>query len=551
MNRDLTLIEEMGANYIRMAHYPHDLKELIQARDRGILLSEEIPYYSVGMGFTQWFEEGGRIRDLPLSISVWPISATQTLLQNAQLGLIEMVERDRNNPAVILWSVGNECYSLFDQAAKVFGWMRDVVRGFDPTRPVTMCEFTYDVKPFDDNRMTAKYMDVICVNAYYGWFYGEAEDMRDHLRRLHQRFPDKPIIISEFGADAALGRTDEEGVWDPREEEDGFAYGAYGKTHSEDYQVELYRRVLGDRPRGRVCGRDLPMDLLGLLPPQPVVREEPGSRLRAERGGHPGKGAQAGVSGAAELLQKQGNVRSPSERDRSSDSLRERTMWGTSATTHVSIVAGHLDHLLDRCDAPVVVDGHDDRVGQAAGVEGDPLVREDGRVHVEREGKDGFAERRDGSRNQAGEIVELVGGGKPDLLDAERPLELRGIEALGGADDEQDVAVGGLDDQGLAAHRKRLAADTSGILGGMRGLVGEVTIAGSVVFEEAQDGFQDGHLIFRMVGDEWRPHADLHGYQAGGTSGAQAIASSASPRSRSTGSKSSHSWGSTSNSMSG
>jgi hypothetical protein len=138
--------------------------------------------------------------------------------------------------------VGNECYSLFDQVAKVFDWMRDVVRGFDPTRPVTMCEFTYDVKPFDDNRTTAKYMDAICVNAYYGWFYGEAEDMRAHLRRLHQRFPDKPIIISEFIADAALGCTDDEGVWDPREEEGGFAYGAYGKTHSEDYQVELYRR---------------------------------------------------------------------------------------------------------------------------------------------------------------------------------------------------------------------------------------------------------------------------------------------------------------------
>lgn len=242
VDRDLTLIEEMGANYIRMAHYPHDIKELIQARDKGILLSEEIPYYSVGMGFTQWFEEGGRIREFPLKHFGMAHLQNETLLRSAQQGLIEMVERDRNNPAVILWSVGNECYSLFDRAARVFDWMRDVVTGFDPTRPVTMCEFTYDAKPFDDNRMSAKYMDVICVNAYYGWFYGEAEEMRDHLERLHERFPDKPIILSEFGADAALGRTDEDGVWAPRQEEGVFAYGAYGKTHSEDYQVELYRR---------------------------------------------------------------------------------------------------------------------------------------------------------------------------------------------------------------------------------------------------------------------------------------------------------------------
>jgi beta-glucuronidase len=242
VERDLTLIEEMGANYIRLAHYPHDIKELTRARDRGILVSEEIPYYSVGMGFTQWFEEGGRLGEFPSKYFGMAHLLDETLLQNAQQGLIEMIERDRNNPAVILWSVGNECYSLFDPAARVFGWLRDVVRNFDSTRPVTMCEFTYDARPFDDNRMAAKYMDVICVNAYYGWFYGEAEEMRDHLESLHQRFPDKPIILSEFGADAALGRTDEDGVWNPRQEEGAFAYGAYGKTHSEDYQVELYRQ---------------------------------------------------------------------------------------------------------------------------------------------------------------------------------------------------------------------------------------------------------------------------------------------------------------------
>jgi beta-glucuronidase len=242
VDRDLTLIEEMGANYVRLAHYPHDVEELIQARNRGILVSEEIPYYSVGMGFTQWFEEGAPITELPLAHFGMAHLHDATLLRNAQLALIEMVERDRNNPAVILWSVGNECYSLFDPAGRVFGWLREVVRGFDSTRPVTMCEFTYDVEPFDDNRMAARYMDVLCVNAYYGWFYGEAKEMRSHLRRLHQRFPNKPIVISEFGADAALGRTDEDGPWDPREADDSFAYGAYGKTHSEDYQVELYRK---------------------------------------------------------------------------------------------------------------------------------------------------------------------------------------------------------------------------------------------------------------------------------------------------------------------
>ena len=96
-----------------------------------------------------------------------------------------------------------------------------------------------------DWHQTGKLINLVSERFSYGavgWFYGEAEELRYHLRRLHQRFPDKPVILSEFGADAALGRTDREGVWDPREEgEESFAYGAYGKTHSEDYQVELYR----------------------------------------------------------------------------------------------------------------------------------------------------------------------------------------------------------------------------------------------------------------------------------------------------------------------
>ena len=77
--------------------------------------------------------------------------------------------------------------------------------------------------------MAARYMDIICVNAYYGWFYGEAEDIRHHLRRLHERFPDKPIIISEFGAGAKKGYVSDKGP---------------GMIWSEEYQARVYEHQL-------------------------------------------------------------------------------------------------------------------------------------------------------------------------------------------------------------------------------------------------------------------------------------------------------------------
>ena len=85
-------------------------------------------------------------------------------------------------------------------------------------------------------------VDVISVNSYYGWYYGEVEDLSDDLDALHARYPDKPIILTEFGADAGLGRKDSDGVWQAHEPGETFAYGSYGKTLSERFQVDLYER---------------------------------------------------------------------------------------------------------------------------------------------------------------------------------------------------------------------------------------------------------------------------------------------------------------------
>ncbi|MBF9017884.1 MULTISPECIES: glycoside hydrolase family 2 protein [unclassified Oceanispirochaeta] len=244
LNRDLGLVEELGANYIRTAHYPHDVREMLSIRDRGLLCSEEIPMYQTGTGFTAWFEEKQSILRFPAKVFGMHQMNYRPLLQNAQKQLIEMIERDINNPAILFWSAGNECYTLFKNGGRVFGWLRSVAKAFDPSRPVSMAELTYDIPFFDNNRRTGDHMDIISINAYYGWYYGKHTDIGSHLDKLHSLFPDKPIIMSEFGAAAAPGRSEADGVWKADRV-------AWGKTYSEEYQGELiesYLKQIIERP---------------------------------------------------------------------------------------------------------------------------------------------------------------------------------------------------------------------------------------------------------------------------------------------------------------
>ena len=244
IKRDLDLIKEMNANYIRLAHYPHHTAELIAARDRGFLLSEEIPLYQAGIGFTAWFQEKKGLSLFPVRTFGMRQMNDRTLMMNARRELIEMIERDRNNPAIIMWSVGNECYTLMKDGGGIFGWLRDTAKAFDPTRPVTMAELCYGKPIFDKRRMAMKHMDIISANSYYGWYYGETSQFAAHLETIHRRFPDRPIVLSEFGADAGPGRSDADGVWKAERVD-------YGKTYSEDYQERVisdYWNIVKDRP---------------------------------------------------------------------------------------------------------------------------------------------------------------------------------------------------------------------------------------------------------------------------------------------------------------
>jgi beta-glucuronidase len=234
---DLGLIKELGANYIRMAHYPHAVEELKRGAEMGFLLSEEIPLYQAGTGFVAWFQEKRSLLSLPVSLMGLRQISRPRLLDNARRQLIEMIERDRNNPAIVFWGVGNECYTLGRRSGAIFSRLCKTAKYFDPRRPVTNVELTYHKPPLDALFQGWKGMDICCLNSYFGWYYGAVSGLAPFLKSLERKRASRPLLLSEFGGDAAFGRHDEDGIWKAERV-------AWGKTYSEEYQSNLLKGYL-------------------------------------------------------------------------------------------------------------------------------------------------------------------------------------------------------------------------------------------------------------------------------------------------------------------
>jgi beta-glucuronidase len=171
-------LKDMNANFVRLAHYPHDERMTRSADRNGIMVWSEIPLWQ-GIAF-----------DNP------------ALYPKATHMLNEMVRRDRNKASVILWSVSNETH--IDPARTNF--LTDLVteaHRLDPTRPITSALYNTriqdNVASLQDPYMNA--LDVIGINEYIGWYGGKPEDADSTT----WNFPQKPLIMSEFGAEAKAG----------------------------------------------------------------------------------------------------------------------------------------------------------------------------------------------------------------------------------------------------------------------------------------------------------------------------------------------------------
>lgn len=173
---NILLAKELGCNFMRIAHYPHN-EEMAKLADRhGILLWEEIPVY-------------------------WAIRfEREVTYADAENQLRELIRRDWNRASVAIWSVGNENADT-DERFQFMSKLADCAHREDPTRLVSAACLVDSEKNVIADRLIES-LDVIGINEYCGWYTPDFEKLPQLLNNSN---PDKPVIITEFGADALPG----------------------------------------------------------------------------------------------------------------------------------------------------------------------------------------------------------------------------------------------------------------------------------------------------------------------------------------------------------
>ena len=198
----LGLAKELGCNFVRLAHYPHD-ESMVRTADRlGLMVWSEVPVYQ-GVDFKN----------------------TQTLVK-ARQQLMEMITRDRNRAAIILWSVSNETPKSPERNAFLQQLIK-TARDLDSTRLITTAtNQTNSTEPhkkiFDDPIIAD--LDVFGVNEYIGWYEGVPADL--DITTWATPYG-KPMIVSEFGGEAKYG-----------------LHGPVTQRWTEENQEEIYKHQI-------------------------------------------------------------------------------------------------------------------------------------------------------------------------------------------------------------------------------------------------------------------------------------------------------------------
>jgi beta-glucuronidase len=193
--------KELGCNFVRLAHYPHD-ETMLRAADRmGLLVWSENPVY--------WAVEFDNPK----------------VFAKAEQQLDEEINTSRNHAAIILWSMANET-PITEARTKFIGALAERARVLDPTRLITAALLVRGeghTKIVDDP--LGKSLDVIGTNEYIGWYeqHPETADVTDW--RIEYQ---KPLIMSEFGGDAKAG-----------------LHGGDDERWTEEYQANIYRHQFG------------------------------------------------------------------------------------------------------------------------------------------------------------------------------------------------------------------------------------------------------------------------------------------------------------------
>lgn len=250
--KDFELMRWTGANSFRTSHYPYDESVYDMADRLGFLIIDEMP--SVGLYFYDEQDNIDRRRAV------------------CDQYLEEMIRRDKNHPSVIIWSVANEpSYkgmggANYDgkeqkgddrenqQAIQFLGGLVKQAKEMDPTRLASFVGVSGGPASW------LGVCDIICINRYYGW-YTNPGDMNGAIKILDGELEriwglyHKPIIMTEFGADAIAGEHSEYAVMFSEEFQCNFITDYLNLANTKDYVAGMHIWNFADFTTGQAMFR--------------------------------------------------------------------------------------------------------------------------------------------------------------------------------------------------------------------------------------------------------------------------------------------------------
>ena len=171
---DMDIVRELGATTLRLAHYQHAQEFYDLCDEYGLIVWAEIPYITLHM-------PNGR--------------------QNTLDQMRELVAQCYNHPSIVCWGLSNEITAsgqVTEDLMDNHRQLNELCHTMDPTRPTTMAhafmlEMESPIIPI---------ADLGSYNLYFGWYLGDLEQNDSFFDEYHEKFPDRPIGFSEYGADA-------------------------------------------------------------------------------------------------------------------------------------------------------------------------------------------------------------------------------------------------------------------------------------------------------------------------------------------------------------
>lgn len=209
--RDFELLKWIHANSIRTSHYPYSEEFMQLADQQGLVIIDEAP----AVGEFDLMNGGAGIAGAGTgntSNNVKPFFdnddvQTEGLAAHKQ-AVTELIQRDKNHPSVVMWSLANEPDTSQEASGNYFKQLFEFARPLDPQqRPLTFVNFM--AAPYGKCH-AHQYADVLCLNRYYGWYFMGGLQLRNAGALFSKELSgwsteNKPIIITEYGADTCAG----------------------------------------------------------------------------------------------------------------------------------------------------------------------------------------------------------------------------------------------------------------------------------------------------------------------------------------------------------